>query len=172
MSIAIARTLDSPLVTILDVDFDRLAALASAGETAGFPAAEFLATELERAVVRPASGIGSGIVRMNARVAFRINDRPDVRVRTLLYPEEYAQRRDQDDCISVMTPLGAALLGLGVGTGMSYETANGTKHYVSVVAVLQQPDPAGQAAAGKDAAMPATKSRHPSHDDDSGPTAA
>src|SRR5690606_41420107 len=73
----------------------------------------------------------SDLVRMNARVAFRIDGRRDVQVRTLVYPEEYAQRADRDECISVLTPLGAALLGLKAGTGMAYMAPGGTEHHRS-----------------------------------------
>ena len=150
MSIAVVRAQGGPLVTVADADFDRLDALASAGELAGHPIAEFLATELERAVIRPADEIGPNIVRMNSRVAFRIGARRDVEVRTLVFPEEYARRGDSGDCVSVMTPLGAALLGMRVGTGMRYETADSTTQYVTVAAVLHQPDAAGRESAGGD----------------------
>lgn len=133
------RTQRRPLVTMADIDFDRLDVIALAGEGAGHPVASFLAAELERAVIRPVDEIGPNIVRMNSRVAFRIGTRRDIDVRTLIYPEEYVRRSDRSDCVSVMTPLGAALLGLRVGASMSYETIIGTTQYVTVVAVLNQP---------------------------------
>ena len=176
MSIITDRALYSPLVTILDLDFDRLDELASAGKTAGYAAAKFLATELDRAVIRQANEIGPNVVRMNSRVAFRIDGRHDVQVRTLVYPDEYARRVDRSDCISVMTPVGAALLGLKVGTGMRYETANGMNQYVGVVAILQQPDLSGHdvttGKGGDGVAAPAPDDESSSNGHDSGPTAA
>ncbi len=150
MSIAAVRAQRSPLVTIADTDFDRPDALALAGEFAGHSVADFLAAELDRAVIRPADEIGPNIVRMNSQVAFRIGARRDIEVRTLVYPEEYARRRDRGDCVSVMTPLGAALLGLRVGTSVSYEAANSTTQRVTVVAVLHQPDAAERGSAAGD----------------------
>jgi regulator of nucleoside diphosphate kinase len=175
MSFTVVRALRSPLVTIVDADFDRLDALALAGERAGNPVARFLAAELERAVIRPADGIGPNIVGMNSRVAFRIGTRRDIEVRTLVYPEEYARRGDRGDCISVMTPLGAALLGLRVGTSVSYEAAKSTMQRVTVVAVLHQPDAVQRASAGDDrdwVAAPGRESRDHWKDDDPGPAAA
>ncbi len=177
MSIAAVRAQRSPLVTIADADFDRLDALALAAEFAGHSVADFLATELDRAVVRPADEIGPNIVRMNSRVAFRIGARRDIEVRTLVYPEEYARRRDRGDCVSVMTPLGAALIGLRVGSGMRYETGASTTPYVTVAAVLPQPDAAEhESAAGGErcdgVASPHRPSRDPGNDNDPGPAAA
>lgn len=176
MFIAVVRAQGSPLVTIADADFDRLDALALAGEFAGHPAAGFLAAELERAVIRPADEIGPNIVRMNSRVAFRIGTRRDIEVRTLVYPEEYARRGDRGECVSVMTPLGAALIGLRVGTSMSYEAANSTTQRVTVAAVLHQPDAVEHESAGGDGrnilAAPARESRDHWNDDDPGPAAA
>lgn len=166
----------SPLVTIIDADFDRLDALALAAESAGHPVADFLAAELERAVVRPAEEIEPNVVRMNSRVAFRIGTRREVEVRTLVYPDEYARRSDRDDCISIMTPLGAALIGLRVGTSMSYEAANSARQRVTVVAVVHEPDAVEHGSAGGDGPdgveTPAREGRDRWNDDDPGPTAA
>ena len=176
MSIAVARAKHSPLVIIADAEFDRLDALASARGAADNPVADFLAAELDRAVVRPADEIGPNIVKMNSQVAFRIGTRRDVAVRTLVYPEEYARQRSRDDCLSIMTPLGAALIGLRVGTRMSYETGNGTVQYVTVEAVLHQPHAAERASAGIEGCgktIPTVhRGRDPWTDDDPGPAAA
>jgi regulator of nucleoside diphosphate kinase len=177
MSIAVARTNRHPTITISSVDADRLDALASVGGFFDNPVAEFLAAELARAIVRPADEIGPNIVRMNSRVAFRIGTRRDVEVRTLVYPEEYVKRGGGGDCVSVMTPLGAALIGLRVGASMGYETAaSSTTQYVTVLAVLHQPDAVEGLSAtgngrGRTAAL-ARESRDHWNDDDPGPAAA
>jgi regulator of nucleoside diphosphate kinase len=176
MPIAVARAKRNPLVTIADAEFDRLDALASPRGAADDPVAGFLAAELDRAIVRPADEIGPNIVRMNSRVAFRIGTRRDTAVRTLVYPEEYARQRARDDCLSVMTPLGAALIGLRVGTGMSYKTGNGATQYVTVEAVLHQPDAVERESAGIEGCGKAAPAVHRGHDpwsdDDPGPAAA
>jgi regulator of nucleoside diphosphate kinase len=176
MSIAVARARHSPLVTIADAEFDRLDALASARGAADDPVADFLAAELDRAVVRPADEILPNIVRMNSRVAFRIGTRRDIAVRTLVYPEVYARQHARDDCLSVMTPLGAALIGLRVGAGISYKTGNGTTQQVTVEAVLHPPAAASRESAGIEgcgkAAPAAHQGRDPWSDDDPGPAAA
>jgi regulator of nucleoside diphosphate kinase len=176
MSIAVVRAQRSPLVTIADADFGRLDALASAGEFAGHPVAGFLGAELERAVIRPTEEIGPDIVRMNSRVAFRIGAGRNIEVRTLVYPEEYARRGGRGDCVSVMTPLGAALIGLRVGATMSYEAANSTMQHVTVAAVLHPSEAVERESDGGDslgrAGAPAGESRLHWSDDDPGPAAA
>lgn len=176
MSIAVPHAEHKPRITIADNDFDRLDALASAHGVADDAVADFLAAELDRAVVRPADEIGPNIVRMNSRVAFRIGGRPTVDVRTLVYPDEYARRRSRDDCLSVMTPLGAALIGLRVGSGMRYETGNGAVQSVTVEAVLHQPDEddlTPDRIRARDRTPPAAHRRRDSwNDDDPGPAAA
>jgi regulator of nucleoside diphosphate kinase len=140
-------------------DHERLCRLASVAGLAGSPVAEFLATELDRAIVRPADEIAANIVTMNSRVAYRIGARRDIEIRTLVYPDENARQASGDDRLSVMTPLGAALIGLRVGTGMTYETLESTLQHVTVEAVIHQPD-----------APPRT--RYLRNDDDPGPAAA
>ncbi len=171
------RNNHNPMVTIADSEFDRLDALAWAGGLSENPVAEFLAAELDRAVIRPADAIGPNVVRMNSRVAFRIGDRPGVEVRTLVYPEVYAQQADRNDYLSVMTPLGAALIGLRVGSRISYETGNGTQQDVTVEAVLHQSDRADHGSAGDnverdDIDAPVSNRIVAWSDDDPGPTAA
>ena len=177
MSIAVVRAMRSPKIVIADIEFDRLYALASAEGFAGSPTGDFLAAELDRAIIRPADEIGPNTVRINSRVAFRVGTRRDIEVRTLVYPEDYARQRDRDDLVSVMTPLGAALIGLRVGTGMSYPTGNAAPPYVTVEAVLHQPEAAerdlGVSSKQRDGiTVSARQSRYPRNDDDPGPTAA
>jgi regulator of nucleoside diphosphate kinase len=171
----IRRAKRSPMIFIPAADHDRLSRLASVAGLCGSPVAEFLATELDRAIVRPADEIAGNIVTMNSRVAFRIGARRTIEIRTLVYPDEHAPRHPRDDCVSVMTPLGAALIGLRVGSGMAYETFDSTIQYVTVEAVIHQPATDRDPDAGRD-----DRGRGPLrarggawwNDDDPGPSAA
>lgn len=55
-----------------------------------------------------------------------------VEVKRLVYPEDYASRRNE---ISVLSPLGAALLGLQAGSRMLFQELNRATHVVSVESV-------------------------------------
>jgi regulator of nucleoside diphosphate kinase len=134
----------SPMIFIPEEDFDRLDRLAASGQSKSLPAAQLLASELERAVVCPAEEIAPDVVTMNSRVTFHIGSAAERHTRTLVYPEDYAAE-GSGDCLSVMTPLGAALIGMPAGSRIEYETINGTSRLVTVDAVLYQPQAAHRA---------------------------
>jgi regulator of nucleoside diphosphate kinase len=127
----------SPTIFISEEDFARLDRLAASGESANHPVAEFLAAELDRAVVRPAEELAPDVVTMNARVTFRIGAEP-AQTRRLVYPEDYPADGSGEGYLSVMTPLGAALIGLRAGADLEYETVDGTRRKVTVEAVARQ----------------------------------
>jgi regulator of nucleoside diphosphate kinase len=139
MSMDLTVATHSPTIFITEEDFDRLDRLAASGQSANLPAAALLASELERAIVRPTAEIAADVVRMNSRITFHIGSGVERQTRTLVYPEDYPTDGSGDDRLSVMTPLGAALIGMPVGSRIEYETVNGTSRLVTVDAVLQQP---------------------------------
>jgi regulator of nucleoside diphosphate kinase len=131
----------SPTIFVPEEDFDRLDRLAASGQSKNLPAAELLASELDRAVVRPAEEIAPDVVTMNSQVTFHIGGEAERQTRTLVYPEDYPTDGSGGDRLSVMTPLGAALIGMPAGSRIEYETINGTSRLVTVDEVLHQPQP-------------------------------
>jgi regulator of nucleoside diphosphate kinase len=81
--------------------------------------AHFLAREMDRASVVPADADLRGVVRMGSRVRYCDGKTGDVRDVVLVYPHEadITLRR-----ISVLTPVGAALIGLSVGQVIEFQT--------------------------------------------------
>ena len=142
MSMDLTVATHNPTIFITDEDFDRLDRLATSGRAVHLPAAELLAAELERAVVCPAREIAADVVTMNSQVTFHIGSEAERQTRTLVYPEDYPADGSGDDRLSVMTPLGAALIGMPAGSRIEYETVNGTSRLVTVDAVLHQPQAA------------------------------
>ncbi len=139
MSMDLTVSARSPTIFITEEDFDRLDRLAASAQSAKLPAADLLASELERAVVCPTEKIAADVVTMNSRVTFHIGSETERQTRTLVYPEDYPTDGSGDECLSVMTPLGAALIGMTAGSRIEYETVNGTSRLVTVDAVLHQP---------------------------------
>ena len=72
--------------------------------------------ELDRAEILPPEKMPANVVTMNSRVRFRDLHTDEEHVRTLVYP---ASLKDSHDQLSVMAPLGAALLGMHVGKQIS-----------------------------------------------------
>jgi regulator of nucleoside diphosphate kinase len=113
---------------------DQLTATPAGGEASR--AIDFLVRELSRARVVESDRIAPNVVTMHSEVLFRDEETGRERAVTLVYPSEHA---GLDGALSVLTPLGAALIGLSEGQSMSFETIDGGSRRVTVVKVLKQP---------------------------------
>jgi regulator of nucleoside diphosphate kinase len=126
-----------PPIVVTQADHDRLSDLASAALRNMPAVGEFLAEELDRARVVAPTEIAPTIVTMNSRVEFRDDQTGEVRTATLVYPG------DQDIAagkISILTPVGAALIGLEEGQSIVWETRSGAQKSLTVLKVLFQPE--------------------------------
>ncbi|MCC7081773.1 MAG: nucleoside diphosphate kinase regulator [Burkholderiales bacterium] len=124
-------------------DLDRLLALVEA-RSAGSGGKQFdkLESELVRAIVVPRDQIPGDVVTMNSRVLFENETTGARREVTLVYPKD----ADIDaGKISILVPVGTALLGLRVGQTIDWALPSGEKHRYRVVAVPYQPEAAGAA---------------------------
>jgi regulator of nucleoside diphosphate kinase len=104
--------------------------------------AEFLQLELERAHVLTKAKRAAGHVAMGSRLSYRDETTGRVQQVTLVYPPEadIAQGR-----ISVLTPIGAALIGIKAGDGIDWTTRSGEVRHLTVLEVedpVAQPAPA------------------------------
>lgn len=121
-----------PKITISTSDRRQLDRLVSTAMSEAHPVAPFLAQELARAEIVPdESHELEAVVTMGSSVSYALNWSSPADARTLTYPDEYAADRCH---ISVLSPLGAALIGLRVGSRMPYSNA-GWLHVVRVEAV-------------------------------------
>ena len=129
-------TTDRALV-ITEADHDRLSHLV------GRQQHRFtLAAELSRGKVVPASDVPRDVVTMHSRVRVRHvgdadGDGPETY--TLVYPEEADFSAGK---LSVLAPMGTALLGARAGQEVEFEAPAGTRR-VKVLKVLYQPEAAG-----------------------------
>lgn len=123
-----------PSIVVGKSDELRLTALATAavnGARERF--ARALLAELERADVVRDGELPPDAVRMHAEVEFDIDGRERRSVR-LVYPGE----ADIDQgSISILTPIGTALLGLTPGQSITHAGPDGRPHRLTVVAVKQ-----------------------------------
>ncbi|MGH8205064.1 MAG: nucleoside diphosphate kinase regulator [Steroidobacteraceae bacterium] len=98
-----------------------------------------LESELVRANVVSREKIPEGVVTMNSRVIFENETTGERREVTLVYPGN----ADIDaGRISVLVPVGTALLGLRVGQSIDWELPGGAKQRYRVVEVPFQPEAA------------------------------
>ncbi|KAA0682622.1 GreA/GreB family elongation factor [Azospirillum brasilense] len=124
---------DPPPIRITPQDLGRLdVLLAHLSRPAGV--IDFLQREVDRAdVADPPDGGDGGtpFVRLGSRVTFA-DDRGTRHTATLITPDEAARRQDG---ISILTPVGAALLGLSEGQSIAYGTLDGRTKSVQVLRI-------------------------------------
>jgi regulator of nucleoside diphosphate kinase len=130
-----------PSIMITMDDVRRLSLLANSSMTRFPRVAHFLARELDRANVVPGEFDLPGVVRMGSQVTYRDEKTGRVRKVTLVYPHE----ADIDlNRISVLTPVGAALIGLSVGQTIEFQTPIREKRSLTVMAVSIEPSAGGE----------------------------
>ena len=113
-----------PDVTLPASDHRRLERLAQVGADHGDVDARFLLSEINRAeIVSDRAARLDSVVTMGSWVTFWITWGFPRETRQLVYPEDYTSERTQ---IPVMSPLGAALVGLKVGSEIPFFTAGRT----------------------------------------------
>jgi regulator of nucleoside diphosphate kinase len=127
-----SRTL-RPQIVVAQTEYRQLLAIAAGGSSS---AAETLLEEMERARVVPDHKLPLDIVRMGSQVQYR-TDNDDLMNVTLVYP---AQADILAGRISVLTPVGAALIGLRTGQSITWHAPNGSKHVLTVLSVIQLMD--------------------------------
>jgi regulator of nucleoside diphosphate kinase len=118
-------------ITLTAADYERLSQLARAAADAMPEQVAVLTEELERAEV-VAEGRPDQTVCMGSEVTFRDDSTGKIETMTLVYPGEadISQRR-----ISVMTPVGTALIGLGTGDSITWATRGGEVRLLTVLDV-------------------------------------
>lgn len=132
-----------PNIVVTDTDTDRLSRLLDALPEKQRRAALALENELERARVVPSREVPVDVVTMNSRVVFEeITTGLRSKVR-LVYPHELREEVDGDTAISVLAPVGSALLGLRVGQTIDWRMPSGRLRRYQIVDVVYQPEAAG-----------------------------
>jgi regulator of nucleoside diphosphate kinase len=127
-----------PSIILSAEDYERLSALAHVARKRMPALAEELADEIARARVLAKGRHPQHIVCMNSEVEFRDDTTGKVQEFTLVYPEEadISQRK-----VSVLTPVGTALIGLRTGRSITWETPTGEVRQLTVLAVREPGTP-------------------------------
>jgi regulator of nucleoside diphosphate kinase len=129
-----------PPIVLTSADCERLFSfLKDAAMEEAPDVVRFLMEELERAdIVPPGAVIASSLVRMGSEVKFVNHETDEIEQVRLVYPE---QADASLGLISVLTPTGSAVLGLGPGQSISWTVADGKTRCLSVLEVYP---PSGQ----------------------------
>jgi regulator of nucleoside diphosphate kinase len=127
-----------PQLIIDERVYPRLVALAERARARAPALADRFLEEIERADLRSLDEMPADVVTLGSEVTFRQDDRTDTV--HIVAPEEADIDRRR---ISVLTPVGAALLGLQVGQRIAWEMPDKRAAVLEVVAV-RQPDYSAQ----------------------------
>lgn len=140
MTHAISRPVDTrrPEIHVTKWDLGNIESLLSAhAEQWNWRSVEFLVRELMRATIVDESTLPADIVTMGSRLEYRDVGRDSSEIVTLAYPGE---REFYDDAISVLTPIGAALIGLKAGQSICFAGPDGRPVTIEITRVIYQPE--------------------------------
>lgn len=129
-----------PKIVISSLDAERLESLLESLPEGAFPGRAALEAELLRADVVDPEQIPPTVVTMNSTVRFRVASAEDFNL-TLVYPKDVGASGDR---ISVLAPVGSALLGLSQGDEIEWPKPGGGMLKVRIEEVTYQPERAGE----------------------------
>ena len=122
-----------PPIKITEDESRRLSSLANSTMDLFPRVAQFLAREVERATVAQEDDL-RGVVRMGSKVTYRDDGSGASREIVLVYPHEANIELNR---ISILTPVGAALIGLSEGQRIEFETPDKRTRGLTVLAVSE-----------------------------------
>jgi regulator of nucleoside diphosphate kinase len=120
-----------PKITVSQDDHRLISEIATAAFDRLPEVAEELLAEMDRAKVVAARLLPPGVIRLGSTLEFRSDDGHQRRV-TLVMPAEADIAQGK---VSIMTPIGAALIGLSEGQSMMWTTRDGHRHELTVLSV-------------------------------------
>lgn len=129
-----------PPITISSLDAARLEKMLDSLGTKQIPNKDDLQAELDRAHIVAPEAVPPDVVTMNSTVTFRMESSNNEFSLTLVYPDDIG---DGSGKISVLAPVGSALLGLREGDEISWPKPGGGQLKVRILKVTYQPERAG-----------------------------
>lgn len=131
----------SPDIVISSLDAQRLENLLASVRGNDFPGRDELEAELARADVVEPEEIPPTVVTMNSTVRFKVLPGGQAFELTLVYPKDADGSSGR---ISILAPVGSALLGLSQGDEIEWPKPGGGVMQVRIEEVTYQPERAGE----------------------------
>ncbi len=129
-----------PNIVISEVDLERLERLLDSLPANAFPGHQALEAELERAEIRPSKEMPDNVVTMNSEVRFRMSSSNEEFTLRLVYPKDADGSAGK---ISILAPVGGALLGLAQGDEIEWPGPGGGTEKVRIEEIIYQPERSG-----------------------------
>lgn len=129
-----------PEIVLSSLDSERLYSLIDSLPKNSVPGIEELEEELGRAKVVEPKEIPASIVTMNSTVRFFVESTKKEFELTLVYPKNVDSN---GKTISILAPVGSALLGLSIGDQIEWPRPGGGFLKVKIKEITYQPERAG-----------------------------
>jgi regulator of nucleoside diphosphate kinase len=129
-----------PPITVSSLDLQRIEALLESDSYKNLPGIAALEAELHRANIVEPNEVPPGLITMNSKVRF-IDEATDGEYGlTLVYPNS----NNPPGAVSILAPVGSALLGLSVGQSIAWQVPGGRELRLRVLEVIYQPEASGE----------------------------
>lgn len=132
---------EKPKIVISSIDLERLERLLESLPNDAFPGKADLEAELYRADVVEPKDIPPTVVTMNSTARFKVESSAEEFCLTLVYPKNMD---NSGGTISILAPVGSALLGLSEGDEIEWPKPGGGVLRVRIEEVLHQPERVGE----------------------------
>ena len=130
-----------PAIIVSTLDMDRLDTLLESLKENDFPGKTDLRAELDRAEIVEPQQVPPTVITMNSTVRFVVESSRQEFQLTLVYPKD---ADSSGGTISVLAPVGSALLGLSAGDEIEWPRPGGGLMKVRIVEVVFQPERVGE----------------------------
>lgn len=119
---------------MIDTEADALTNLAIGAHERLQQVSDMLLEEIDRATIHKAGSIPADVVTMNARVEFVDEANDATRIVQVVYPRQADISANR---ISILTPVGAGLIGLREGQSILWPDRDGHERKLTIVKVSQ-----------------------------------
>ncbi|MCB5162967.1 nucleoside diphosphate kinase regulator [Marinomonas algarum] len=130
-----------PDITISSLDLKRLEDLIDSLPKTDIAGVSELEEELTRATIVAPKDVPDNIVTMNSTVKFIVEATGKEFELTLVYPKDMDSN---GKTISILAPVGSALLGLSIGDEIEWPKPGGGNLKIKIIQVTFQPERAGE----------------------------
>ncbi|MFX0543287.1 nucleoside diphosphate kinase regulator [Roseovarius sp. S4756] len=124
-----------PRIVLNADDLPRIEALADGAMVRNPALADRLFDEINRARILPASKMPKDVIGIGSTATYRDETTGQEKAFTLVYPEDADIALDR---VSVLTPIGVALLGLAEGAAFHWDTRANQRRTLTVIRVEQR----------------------------------
>jgi regulator of nucleoside diphosphate kinase len=129
-----------PSIVMSRLDYDRIEALLESANERGIDTSA-LEAEITRAEVVEPAQVPGDVISMNSTARFLDENSGEERELTLVYPRDATGEPGR---VSILAPVGSALLGLRVGQSIDWPMPGNRTINLRVLSIKYQPEAAGE----------------------------